>query len=38
MKTIILNCTVSGYLKNSHYELNLDDEKWEEFNSLDKED
>lgn len=38
MKTVILNCTVCGYLKNGHYELDLDDERWEKFNSLDEED
>ena len=38
MKTVILNCTVCGYLKNGHYELDMDDERWEKFNSLNKED
>lgn len=37
-RTVILNCTVSGYLRKGHYELNLNDERWEKFNSLDKED
>lgn len=36
MKTVILDCGLGGYLRYGHYEIELDDEQWEKFNSLTK--
>lgn len=38
MKRIVLNCDyIQGYLRNGHFELNLNDEDYEKFKSLSKE-
>lgn len=37
MKTIIAECTVDGHLRYGHYELELSDEKYEEFKSISEE-
>lgn len=38
MKKIILNCDyVQGYLRNGHFELELDNEDFKKFQSLSKE-
>lgn len=37
MKTIILNCTLNGYLRYGHYEAELTSEEYEEFSQLDED-
>ena len=36
MKSIIAECSLDGYLRYGHYELELSDEEYEEFNKMGK--